>query len=471
MLLSGLDSEYGMTEPAEFVSLEEADINAIKSTLPKAKHLKFKAAVAHAVAEEERAAATSHPTPNGHSSPSDEEVHRLQAELKDALLEVGRLREELNDAKPPPLPGDAQGYPPMPPTSSAEESAGLREELARANMRVSELRLDNKELMRENDENRELVQQLTSKFESLHHTDSNGTPVVTAVPVEGLPTEMGGGGGGGGGGHAGFGGSIGGGFGGNFAQGNLSADQFGMHAAEMPPTTTQSLFDLDARDPHSLKLGVGIALVTTGSSRSNRSTTHVRKEEVCKSWFGRDPDPDYGTKGAAAAAAAVAAAAPASDMERVFGVVQPEPDTIVEMASDETARKELETWGFDPLNLGAMVCGWTVMHKACREGRPDVAAWLVFHGAGDTLHMLDQNGSTPLLWACYEGHEMTARWAISEGADVRAKNSKGATVLASAVTSSTSLGFLQFLVQCGAREDLFVADTVLHETPMCCAVK
>jgi hypothetical protein len=27
------------------------------------------------------------------------------------------------------------------------------------------------------------------------------------------------------------------------------------------------------------------------------------------------------------------------------------------------------------------------------------------------------------------------------------------------------------LVQCGAGDDIFIADTMLHETPMCCAVK
>jgi ankyrin repeat protein len=63
--------------------------------------------------------------------------------------------------------------------------------------------------------------------------------------------------------------------------------------------------------------------------------------------------------------------------------------------------------------------GWTPLHWACRKGHVQVAKEILEHGADITVK--DNAGRTPLHWACYNGHVTVGNELLSRGANIEAE--------------------------------------------------
>lgn len=75
--------------------------------------------------------------------------------------------------------------------------------------------------------------------------------------------------------------------------------------------------------------------------------------------------------------------------------------------------------------------GWTLLHKACVYGSVEVIRLLIALGA--YLDVIDQDGSSPLWYACRAGHAECVQELIQSGADVRKLRGTKETVLHSCV--------------------------------------
>jgi ankyrin repeat protein len=105
----------------------------------------------------------------------------------------------------------------------------------------------------------------------------------------------------------------------------------------------------------------------------------------------------------------------------------------------------------------------TPLHLVSREGRMEVAQFLVEHGADATAK--DKIGWTPLHWASERGHIGLAQFLVQHGVDATAKDKIGQAPLRLA-SEKGHIGLAQFLVQHGA--DVTAKDKI-GSTPLHCA--
>mmetsp|Transcript_51963 Transcript_51963/g.137248 ORF Transcript_51963/g.137248 Transcript_51963/m.137248 type:complete len:340 (-) Transcript_51963:66-1085(-) len=62
--------------------------------------------------------------------------------------------------------------------------------------------------------------------------------------------------------------------------------------------------------------------------------------------------------------------------------------------------------------------GWTPLHVASMQCKPDIISWLVAHRADMTI--TDGSGYTPMSWACLKGHLPVIRALLDKKADITA---------------------------------------------------
>uniref|UniRef100_A0A0G4G8T1 Uncharacterized protein n=1 Tax=Chromera velia CCMP2878 TaxID=1169474 RepID=A0A0G4G8T1_9ALVE len=110
--------------------------------------------------------------------------------------------------------------------------------------------------------------------------------------------------------------------------------------------------------------------------------------------------------------------------------------------------------------------GKRALHIACREGKPEIAEFLVSSGAEPDA--ATDRGVTPLYYAAQEGQVELVRFLLSHGADVHAKTNDGRTPLFNAVGKGHK-DVVELLLDHGARPNETEEDehtplyyTVLH---------
>ena len=89
--------------------------------------------------------------------------------------------------------------------------------------------------------------------------------------------------------------------------------------------------------------------------------------------------------------------------------------------------------------------GWAVLHKACHKGKLALAQYLV-EKYPDMLTIRNKGGRSPYLVAGYSGSVELVKFLISQGCDVRNKDSNGQTVLHNACQEG-KLELAQYLVE------------------------
>jgi len=92
-------------------------------------------------------------------------------------------------------------------------------------------------------------------------------------------------------------------------------------------------------------------------------------------------------------------------------------------------------------------CGSTPLHEASERGHLDVARFLVEHGANAAAR--DEGGLTPLHQASYRGRLNIARFLVEHGANAAAQDERGSTPLHRA-SDGDHLDVARFLVEHGA---------------------
>ena len=71
--------------------------------------------------------------------------------------------------------------------------------------------------------------------------------------------------------------------------------------------------------------------------------------------------------------------------------------------------------------------GWTLLHHAVKEGRKEVVAFLLVHGAG--VNTATDSGDTALHFAATKNYCPSVRILLAHGADPNIKNRDGKTPL------------------------------------------
>ncbi|ORX65883.1 ankyrin, partial [Anaeromyces robustus] len=61
------------------------------------------------------------------------------------------------------------------------------------------------------------------------------------------------------------------------------------------------------------------------------------------------------------------------------------------------------------------------------DGNEDLVKYLIEHGAD--INKENEDGKTPLFWACESGNEDLVKYLIDLGADINKENEKGETPL------------------------------------------
>ena len=116
--------------------------------------------------------------------------------------------------------------------------------------------------------------------------------------------------------------------------------------------------------------------------------------------------------------------------------------------------------------------GFTAMMWAAETGATRICEWLVAKGAGGLVNHPDEDGATPLWYACSGGEETeeVALWLVEHGgADVRSRTCWDTACLTAACRSST-LAVCQSLVAHGAAADLDTGlrAAVCHDRDLIC---
>ena len=134
-------------------------------------------------------------------------------------------------------------------------------------------------------------------------------------------------------------------------------------------------------------------------------------------------------------------------------------ENALEMEDDVLAKQIIKK--FDDINAGnEEFYGSTLLHYASREGRTEIAEFLIAQGAdvnattnsgwtalmhaskrgyietaefliaqGEDVHAIDNYGRTALMWTSWAGHTETAEFLIANGTDVHAVDDDGWTAL------------------------------------------
>ena len=99
--------------------------------------------------------------------------------------------------------------------------------------------------------------------------------------------------------------------------------------------------------------------------------------------------------------------------------------------------------------------GATPMLGACQEGHLSVCQWLFEVGAKGDITKADEEGYTPMLWACNGGHLSVCQWLFEVGAkgDITKADSDGYTPMLHAC-KGCHLSTCQWLFEVGAAGDI-----------------
>jgi len=81
--------------------------------------------------------------------------------------------------------------------------------------------------------------------------------------------------------------------------------------------------------------------------------------------------------------------------------------------------------------------GWTLLHHAANEGRKEVIAFLLDHGA--SVNMADNSGNTALHYAASHNYCPTVRILLAHGAQVTVRNKCGMTPLDLAISDAANI--------------------------------
>ena len=96
--------------------------------------------------------------------------------------------------------------------------------------------------------------------------------------------------------------------------------------------------------------------------------------------------------------------------------------------------------------------GKNIMHLAAESNQPTMLIYLLLNEAQD-ISSVDENGSTPLHWACYYGAEESVNYLLSLNVDINAQDKEKFTPLHLSV-SNNSLKIVRLLLQKGADKNI-----------------
>ena len=104
-------------------------------------------------------------------------------------------------------------------------------------------------------------------------------------------------------------------------------------------------------------------------------------------------------------------------------------------------------------NLDAVTnTGKNIMHIAAGSNQPSMLIYLLLNEAQD-ISSVDENGSTPLHWACYYGGEEAVNYLLSLKVDINAQDKEKYTPLHLAVSHNT-IGIVKLLLHNGADKNI-----------------
>ena len=96
--------------------------------------------------------------------------------------------------------------------------------------------------------------------------------------------------------------------------------------------------------------------------------------------------------------------------------------------------------------------GKNIMHLAAESNQPTMLIYLLLNEAQD-ISSVDENGSTPLHWACYYGAEESVNYLLSLNVDINAQDKEKFTPLHLAVSHNT-INIVRLLLQKGADKNI-----------------
>ena len=104
-------------------------------------------------------------------------------------------------------------------------------------------------------------------------------------------------------------------------------------------------------------------------------------------------------------------------------------------------------------NLDAVTnTGKNIMHMSAGSNQPSMLIYFLLYEAQD-ISSVDENGSTPLHWACYYGAEESVNYLLSLKVDIDAQDKEKFTPLHLAV-SNNSINIVRLLLQKGANKNI-----------------
>uniref|UniRef100_A0A0G4GLD4 Uncharacterized protein n=1 Tax=Chromera velia CCMP2878 TaxID=1169474 RepID=A0A0G4GLD4_9ALVE len=141
-------------------------------------------------------------------------------------------------------------------------------------------------------------------------------------------------------------------------------------------------------------------------------------------------------------------------MTAVHAGCQPAVDILVEEGVDLETKGEEESFE-----------GFTALHRACYESRPDFVRFLVSKGAG--VNAEDKLGRTPLTYAAYEGPPEVFEHLLSKGADLEKSVDNGGVTALHVAAAGNQKEIAEMILDRGMI-DVDVTSFALHnvETPL-----
>ena len=96
--------------------------------------------------------------------------------------------------------------------------------------------------------------------------------------------------------------------------------------------------------------------------------------------------------------------------------------------------------------------GKNIMHMAAENNQPSMIIYLLYN-EGQDIFSIDENGSTPLHWACYSGAEESVNLLLSLNSDINAKDKEKFTPLHLSVLANKPK-IVKYLLQKGANKNI-----------------